>query len=101
MTIPGVTILGTEEVEVRTLDSYMFGYNYSESIRFIKLDVEFNELDVLKGGLNTIEDHHPKILFEANEEEQLMKIAEYLQDTHQYKIIHISGYKNMYLAELK
>lgn len=47
------------KVNVKTLDSY----NY-EKVNFIKIDVEGFELNVLKGGENTLEKTKPKIIFE-------------------------------------
>ena len=43
-----------------TLDSFQF-----ERVDFIKLDVEGHELNVLKGGVNTILKYKPVILFEC------------------------------------
>ena len=50
---------GAEKVEMRTLDS--FGIS---NISFVKIDVEYFELDVLKGGLNTFLKEKPVILIE-------------------------------------
>ena len=51
----------TERITVRMLDSFNIN-----DIRLIKIDVEGMELDVLKGGLETIKrNNYPPILFEA------------------------------------
>lgn len=51
-----------EEVIVDTIDNYCAANNIAPD--FIKIDVEGNELKVLKGGLNTINLYKPKILVE-------------------------------------
>lgn len=51
----------TETVEVRTLDDFDLN-----DVFLIKLDVEGHELDVLKGGVRTLERNgYPPLLFEA------------------------------------
>ena len=56
------------EVAIKTLDSYAFLSNKSNSISLLKLDVQGYELEVLKGGENTIKDLD-YIVIEANLEE--------------------------------
>lgn len=90
-------ILREEEIEIKTLDSYGI-----ENIGFIKMDVEENELNVLKGAIETIKrSNYPKILFESNPmyEDIRNKLFEFLTNELEYKIITIQGYSNMYLAE--
>lgn len=84
-------ILYTEEIEIRTLDSYNI-----DNISFIKIDVENNELQVLLASQNTLKrSNYPKILFEMNKTNtQLLQFLESLQ----YNIISIVGYNNMFLA---
>ena len=84
-------ILGTEEIEIKTLDSYNI-----DNIGFIKIDVEDNELNVLKGSVMTLQkSNYPKILFESNTiNETLFNFLKNLN----YNIIEINGYKNMFLA---
>jgi len=50
----------TEQVEIRTLDSYCNEKNISE-IDFLKIDVEGNELEVIKGGSEYFESERIKI----------------------------------------
>jgi FkbM family methyltransferase len=87
-------ILAQEQVEVRTLDSYNF-----RNITFIKMDVEDNELNVLKGATLTIKhNNYPTIIFESNRENQ--PLFSYIIDTLGYgAILPISGVSNMFLTE--
>jgi FkbM family methyltransferase len=90
-------ILREEQIEIKTLDSYQI-----RNIGFIKMDVEENELDVLKGATETIiQSNYPKILFESNPNDVTRQQAlfEYITNTLNYRIISIGGYSNMYLAE--
>ena len=84
-------VLNTEEIEVRTLDSFNI-----ENICFIKMDVENNELQVLLGSETTLKrSNYPKILFEMNQTNtQLLQFLEKLD----YNIIRINGCNNMFLA---
>ena len=69
---PGATIVQhpertdmelTEEVNTITLDAYCLKNNLIP--RFLKIDVEGNELRVFKGAVETLKKHKPKILFEC------------------------------------
>jgi len=83
--------LQTEEIEVRTLDSFNI-----ENIGFIKIDVEENELQTLMGSQNTlIKSNYPKILFEMNNE--CPRLLGFLKSLN-YNIVTIGGCNNMFLA---
>ena len=88
------TILNTEEIEIKTLDSFNF-----IDIGFIKIDVENNELQVLKNSINTLKNsNYPKILFEMNEyNSQLIEFLTSLK----YSITNLINCSNMYLASIK
>jgi FkbM family methyltransferase len=87
-------ILAQEQVEVRTLDSYNL-----QNIGFIKMDVEDNELNVLKGATKTIrENNHPTILFESNYENKDL-FSFILNNLGYGNIIKVSGVSNMFLTE--
>jgi FkbM family methyltransferase len=87
-------ILQTEEIEVRTLDSFNI-----DNIGFIKIDVEENELQVLLSGENTLKrSNYPKILFEMNVENK--ELINFLKSSN-YDIININGCNNMFLATNK
>jgi len=83
------TILQTEEIEIRTLDSFNI-----ENIGFIKIDVEENELQTLQFSQNTLKkSNYPIILFEMNKEN--IQLIHFLKDLN-YDITNI--YTNMFLA---
>lgn len=85
-------VLREEVVSVRTLDSFKLS-----NIGFIKMDVENNELNVLRGGLETLrESGYPTILFESNAENP--ELFGFLKEALGYRIVSISGVSNMYLA---
>jgi len=90
-------IIREEKIEIKTLDSYGF-----ENIGLIKMDVEENELNVLLGATETLKrSNYPKILFESNPNNtrNRKELFDYFTKTLKYRIIEISGYENMYLAE--
>jgi hypothetical protein len=85
-------VLREETIQVRTLDS--FGLR---NVGFIKMDVENNELNVLRGGLDTLrESNYPPILFESNASNPTL--FGFLREALKYKIVTIGGVSNMYLA---
>lgn len=50
-----------QEIKIKTLDSFLFN-----NIKLIKIDVEGMELDVLKGGVETLKrNNYPPVLFES------------------------------------
>lgn len=94
-------IIGKEEIDIQTLDA--FWMNIDESISFIKLDVEYNELNVLKGGINTlIKNNYPTILFEANHDDiKKNDLIAFLEQTLSYTVVVVNGTSNMFLAVKK
>ena len=86
-------VLKTETIEIRTLDSFEL-----TNIGFIKMDVEENELFVLKGSLKTLEKSgYPPIVFEQNTHSN-SDLFDYIRREIGYDIIKIGGTNNMYLA---
>ena len=80
-----------EDIVVNTLDNYNI-----KDISFIKIDVEGNELQVLQGAINTLNNsNYPPILFESNDSNP--KLFDFIIQLG-YKIMNINGYKNMFLA---
>jgi len=98
-TSPGASIVGsenfrefkTEEVHTETLDSYCSRKNIKPD--FLKIDVEGNELNVFKGGAETLKKYHPKILFECEErhvgKEKVMETFRFLEGL---------GYKGQFIS---
>lgn len=81
-----------ETIRVRTLDSFNI-----KNIGFIKMDIEGNELNALKGSISTlVESNNPSILFESNNNNK--ELFNYICDELEYTIININGYSNMFLA---
>jgi len=86
-------ILREETIEVKTLDELGL-----ENIGFIKMDVEENELYVLKGALKTLnKSNYPTILFESNHENK--ELFDYIKEIGYKGIIPVGGCKNMFLTE--
>ena len=85
-------ILREETIEVRTLDSFRL-----RDVGFIKMDVENNELNVLRGALDTLrESNYPSILFESNGPNP--ELFGFLKEALNYKIVTVGGISNMFLA---
>jgi FkbM family methyltransferase len=91
--VNNTNVLTTEKIQINTLDSLNL-----ENIGFIKMDVEDNELFVLKGALTTLKrSNYPIILFESNNSNE--ELFSFLKNLN-YKIIQINGYSNMFLASV-
>lgn len=89
------SVLATESIEVCRLDDKMA--NNSEQICFIKMDIEGNELNVLRGAMETLRrNNYPQILFESNCEN--IELFNFLRKDLGYNIVNISGVANMFLA---
>ena len=85
-------ILREESIHIRTLDSLEL-----KNVGFIKMDVENNELNVLRGALNTLrESNYPSILFESNGPNPAL--FGFLKEALKYKIVSVRGVNNMFLA---
>ena len=57
------------KVELKTLDDFEF-----ENVDYIKIDVQFHELEVIEGSINTLKNNSPVLCIEAsirNEEERI------------------------------
>jgi FkbM family methyltransferase len=90
------SIIGTETVSIRTLDSL----ELPGPISFIKIDVEQNEKNVLEGGIRTIQANRPVILFEQNDPNS-EDMALYFERTFQYTVMPVNNTANMFLAVYK
>jgi FkbM family methyltransferase len=96
-------IICQEEISIRTMDSFFEEVTLTDPISFIKMDVEYNELNVLRGAVETLKrNNYPKILFEANTDSSLNKeLFEFLENVLSYDVINVGGYNNMFLATEK
>jgi FkbM family methyltransferase len=91
-----IPVLKEEVVQIRTLDSYI--EIFKSDIGVIKMDVEKNELEVIKGGLKCLErSNYPMIFFEADKNHG--EVFDFLKSLG-YRVIPIQSYLNMYLAEI-
>lgn len=54
------------DVELLPLDEWVRGYDRPDRIGFIKIDVEGNELNVLRGAVQFLAEHRPAVEVEAN-----------------------------------
>ena len=98
-TSPGASIVGnenfqefkTEEVQTETLDSYCARNNIKPD--FLKIDVEGNELNVFKGGVDILKKYRPKILFEC---EQRHVGKEKVLET--FRFLESLGYKGQFIS---
>jgi len=94
---PDQKVLATEKVKTVTLDHY-----HLTDVGLLKLDVEGNELNVLKGAQYTLmRSNFPPIIFEANNDEWYEKEKAQLFEfitTMRYQIAEIRPFDNMYIA---
>jgi FkbM family methyltransferase len=87
----GQPVLATERIHIKTLDSLSL-----DSIGFIKMDIEDNELYALKGGVETLKRcGYPHILFESNWKNTAL--FDFLKSIG-YSVTQVTGSQNMYLA---
>ena len=96
-------VIRTETIRMTTLDTFLEGRELNAPIRFIKIDVENNELNVIQGAIRTLEKNgYPKILFEGHSDPQKQKeTVDYLENSLNYNVMPISGYSHMFLASHK
>jgi len=86
-------ILNKEIVNIITLDSL-----HLTNIGFIKMDIEGNEINAIKGGLETLKNSgYPPILFEANNPSASGDLFNLLTSIS-YRIVPVTGANNMFLA---
>jgi len=81
------TIFFENEIRLKTLDSYCFN-----DVGFIKIDCEGHEMEVIIGGINTIEKNLPNLMIEIEEKHKrgnLLAIYEVLANFN-YNIFYYS-----------
>jgi FkbM family methyltransferase len=91
---PPSNVFQTESIEIRTLDSMTF----SDPISFIKIDVEQNELNVVRGGERTIRLHTPTLLFEQNDPAHTIHEMTSFFQQMEYEVLPVNRSHNMFLA---
>jgi hypothetical protein len=75
--------------------------NNEECIKFIKIDLENEELNVLKGAKNLLtKNNYPTILLHTNRN-KTPELFDFLENELQYRIVNISGNDNVVLAVCK
>ncbi|MBU1103122.1 MAG: FkbM family methyltransferase [Nanoarchaeota archaeon] len=67
--------------------------NNINDIKFIKIDVEGSELEVIRGALKTLDKFHPKIIFECADDEKLDDIIEILEKMN-YKVFQLPSIRD-------
>lgn len=106
---PGATIVksanasafgATENVSTNTLDAYCLLHNIKPD--FLKIDVEGNELKLLKGAINVLKNYKPKIIVEVERrhvgESQAIETFNFLK-SYGYKGKFIHGIENIPLEK--
>ncbi|MEI6817514.1 MAG: FkbM family methyltransferase [Bacteroidota bacterium] len=72
----------TEEVGTETLDNYCKSHQLKPD--FLKIDVEGNELNIFKGGMDTLTKYKPKIIVECEErhigKDKVMETIRFLEN---------------------
>ncbi len=80
----------TEIVQANVLDSYNF-----KNIDYIKIDVQFHELEVLEGSLETLKNNNPVLCIEAarRDQEELSYVKKFVELLNglNYKIVGEAG----------
>lgn len=79
-----------EEIQIMKLDNYDF-----QDVDYIKIDVQFHELEVIEGSIVTLQNNNPVLCIEAarrNEEEltYVKKFVKILENLN-FKIVGQSG----------
>ena len=85
------------KIDTMKLDNFNF-----DEIDYIKIDVQFHELEVIEGAINTLKNNNPVLCIEAarrNEEElaYVRKFVKILEDLN-YKIVGGVG-KELFLKK--
>ena len=82
-------------VEVDTLDNIVHQATSGESIELIKIDVEGAEVEVIRGAIELLDRHHPKLVIEIHTERNLKRIDQLL-DSLGYKRIRLDDTNYLY-----
>lgn len=105
---PGATILNyerddigfTENVKTDSLDHYCETHHIAPD--FLKIDVEGNELNIFKGGMNTLKKYKPRIIVEVDAhyigEKKVLETVELLKNIG-YKVSFINDKERLPFSE--
>ncbi len=95
----GSSSIITEKVQANVLDSYNF-----ENIDYVKIDVQFHELEVLEGSLETLKRNNPILCIEAarRDQEELSYVKRFVELLNglNYKIVGESGKELFFKKQL-
>ncbi len=86
------------EIEVPVLPLDLYLKNKSEKISLIKIDVEGGEVNVLKGGINTIKRQKPILVIEIHAEENIATIKKLLSKIYkEFREVKYNKHEYQYL----
>lgn len=97
----GGSLIGIDGVENHAVELCKLDDVIRRPVDLIKIDVEGLEMSVLRGGIKTIKQHKPRILFECWSKERgqtIEGVFQFLRDDLEYKITPVS-WQDMFLAE--
>lgn len=66
-----------EEVDVTTIDTLVSRYKLDD-VTLLKLDIEGSEYKALEGAVNLLQEQHPSVFVEVNEDHELKRVRAFL-----------------------
>jgi len=84
--VPSDGITKTENIQLKKLDDFKF-----QNVDYIKIDVQFHELEVIEGSIDTLKNNNPVLCIEAarRNEEELSYVKKFVTilESLNYKIV--------------
>jgi len=84
--VPSDGITKTENIQIKKLDDFEF-----QNVDYIKIDVQFHELEVIEGSIDTLKNNNPVLCIEAarRNEEELSYVKKFVTilESLNYKIV--------------
>jgi len=84
--VPSYGITKTENIQLKKLDDFEF-----QNVDYIKIDVQFHELEVIEGSIDTLKNNNPVLCIEAarRNEEELSYVKKFVTilESLKYKIV--------------
>lgn len=84
--VPSDGITKTENIQLKKLDNFEF-----KNVDYIKIDVQFHELEVIEGSIDTLKNNNPVLCIEAarRNEEELAYVKKFVAilENLQFKIV--------------